>query len=152
MVAMARSMLARVAATGAGLSIWLLPENSITLKVSVGRRWPIRLRSNVWSASKVPVLNVGSLNACVWLRLHAAFFATEGISRYMLKIAPSSMPSDSSENLASPLSSSSSAWSTASRTSPVVPVLTPSRASQAASITDSSVDGGLGVVMHSGDQ
>jgi hypothetical protein len=46
MVAMARSMLARVAATGAGLSIWLLPENSITLKVSVGRRLPIRLRSS----------------------------------------------------------------------------------------------------------
>ncbi len=46
MVAMARSMLARVAGTGRSLSIWLLPENSSTLKVSVGRRWPIRLRSS----------------------------------------------------------------------------------------------------------
>ncbi|MNG32066.1 hypothetical protein D3C85_1887710 [compost metagenome] len=53
------------------------------------------MRSSSLSVSTVPVLKVGSEIERVYLRPQAAFFATLGISWYMLKIAPSSMPSDS---------------------------------------------------------
>ncbi|MNT42146.1 hypothetical protein D3C72_1785460 [compost metagenome] len=44
-------MLARVAGTDCGDSILLLPENSSTLKVSLGRRPPIRRSSTVLAVS-----------------------------------------------------------------------------------------------------
>ncbi|MNG04601.1 hypothetical protein D3C85_1948580 [compost metagenome] len=53
------------------------------------------MRSSSLSVSTVPVSNSGSEMARVYLRPQAAFFATDGTSWYMLKISPSSMPSDS---------------------------------------------------------
>jgi hypothetical protein len=40
-------------------------------------------------------MKLGSESSCVWLIDHAAFLATDGTSRYILKTSPSSMPSDS---------------------------------------------------------
>ena len=54
-----------------------------------------QVAQQVWSVSSVPVLKVGSHSSWVWLMLQAAFLATEGTSRYMLKTSPSSMPRDS---------------------------------------------------------
>ena len=45
------SMLARVAGTELGASMRLLPENSITLKVSLGRRLPIRCCNSSFAVS-----------------------------------------------------------------------------------------------------
>ncbi|MCY1446354.1 hypothetical protein D9M71_629150 [compost metagenome] len=53
------------------------------------------MRRNWRSVSGVPVSNLGSEIERVYLRPQDAFFATLGISWYMLKISPSSMPSDS---------------------------------------------------------
>ena len=51
MVRMAWSMLALVAGTDCGLRKLLLPENSNTLKVSLGRRPPISSRSTTLAVS-----------------------------------------------------------------------------------------------------
>ena len=51
MVAMACSMLARLAGTEVGLRKRLLPENSSTLKLSLGRRLPISSRSRALEVS-----------------------------------------------------------------------------------------------------
>ncbi len=47
----ARSMFAADAGTARSCSTWLEPENSNTLNVSLGRSWPISLRSSVFAVS-----------------------------------------------------------------------------------------------------